>query len=198
MKDSSWCQLTDKATKALSTGVAPVQNPSEPANCFNAADKIVPCVAVIDQDRDSALYSSDNEEEWQEFRSNYPERPFCLLMPNRSDSYSVPIRVDALNNKEFRLHTANWTSDDDPHDVDDWFSLCDLDQYGQDMKFIGLYIDGKDYGLAGMHKKGVKKSYNKFVSHAAAAGIKICEEYDDAKDWIKPFVGSLSPNVYSF
>lgn len=118
-------------------------------------------------------------------------------MPNRSDSYSDAIRVDALNDKKFRVHNANWTSDDDPHDADDWFSLCDLDQYGQDMKFIGLYIDGKDYGLAGVHKKGAKKSYNKFVSHATAAGIKICEEYDDAKDWIKLFVGSLSPNVYS-
>ncbi|KAL3789132.1 hypothetical protein ACHAWO_012665 [Cyclotella atomus] len=117
----------------------------------------------------------DNEKDWQEFRANYPERPFCLLMPNRSDSYSDAIRVDALNDKKFRVHNANWTSDDDPHDADDWFSLCDLDQYGQDMKFIGLYIDGKDY----------------------AAGIKICEEYDDAKDWIKLFVGSLSPNVYS-
>jgi hypothetical protein len=194
MKDSSWCQLTDWATKALSTGVAPVQNPNEPAHCFDATTKIA-CVAVIDNEQFSSD-RDDNEEDWKNFKPTTPSAPFCLLMPYRSDTESVFIPFDALNDTYFKVHTVNRTGDNDSNDVDDWFSLCDLEQYNQaDVKFIGLYIDGESY--YGVKKQGVKKSYNQFVSRAASAGVKICEEYDQNQDWIKPFMGSLSPSVNS-
>lgn len=38
---------------------------------------LVPCVAVIDE-WNSRNYAS----EWATFRSRYPQRPFCLLVPN--------------------------------------------------------------------------------------------------------------------
>lgn len=197
MKDSWWCQLTDWAFKALSTGVAPVQNPNEPARCFYGTTKMVPCVAVIDHERYGAD-REDNEEDWKNFRASYPKRPFCLLMPYRSDFKSVFIPVDALDDFYFQVHTVNRTGDNDSNDADDWFSLCELELYNQaDVKFIGLFIDNNSNGVG---KKGVKKSYNKFISRAADAGVKICEEiisYGLSQDWIKPFMGSLSPNVTS-
>ena len=38
---------------------------------------LVPCVAVIDE-WDNSNYLT----QWQTFRSTYPKRPFCLLVPN--------------------------------------------------------------------------------------------------------------------
>lgn len=42
-------------------------------------EAVVPCVAVIDE-----WNSNDYSAEWATFRSNYPTRPFCLLVPRSS------------------------------------------------------------------------------------------------------------------
>ncbi|KAL7505159.1 hypothetical protein ACHAXN_004636 [Cyclotella atomus] len=157
MTDSFWCQLTDWATKALSTG----------SRVWLSLIKIQGAVRTT-------------KKTGKNFRSNYPD----LLIPSRSDPKTVLIPVDALKDKNFQVNTVNRTGDNDPYNTDDWFSLCGLDQYDQtDLKFIGLYIDGEPIGVPGntnpnpgVQKEGVKRSYNKFVSHAAGVGIKICEE----------------------
>jgi hypothetical protein len=49
-----------------------------------------------------------------------------------------------------------------------------------------------------MSKATVAGSYNKFLTDASEAGIRICEVYDASKDWIKHFIDTLSPSMPSF
>ena len=46
-------------------------------------------IAVIDED-DSFGSGGPQEEAWRTFRSSYPNRPFCLLIPNPEGGVSLP------------------------------------------------------------------------------------------------------------
>ena len=43
---------------------------------FSPAQYVAPCIAVIDE-----WNNNDYSAEWAEFRTLFPERPFCLLVP---------------------------------------------------------------------------------------------------------------------
>jgi hypothetical protein len=204
----------DWADKALSTGVSPIQNAYEPERCFNTQSSsssttsssttssssttiqvstkmISPCVAVIDEDSES---SSNNTQEWLNFRTEYPDRPFCLLLPNRIDKKTVSIPVVALSDPNFQFHNITQV-----YSTENWFSLCGFDKMNSsNVQSIGLFIDRyTSTSSLEMDKNTVAVSYKKFLADAARANIKVCEVYDRSKKWIKHFMNTLSPNMLS-
>ena len=176
--------MTDWVEKAQSTGIAPVQQRNEPPYCFDATDVTPssPCVAVINEDY---AHAADNAQDWIDFRVSYPNRPFCLIIPYRDDEFTVSIPADTLADPNFQVHNVS-------KGYSEWFSLCGLDKMkSSDVKSIGLFID------VGVGKYEVRSSYNKFLTDAAEANMKVCEEYDGNEDWIGHFSEKLSPDKLS-
>lgn len=149
-------------------------------------ENLVPCIAVIDEDNDRI---SRNTKEWIEFREEYPDRPFCLLIPHDSeDDDRVGIPNEALNDTKFQAF--NVTRDCGHRLADDWFHICGLDKLGtSNVQFVGLFVDTS----SSMVKRTVKNSYNKFIEDIASANLTACEVYDASENWIKPFKDTLTP-----
>lgn len=153
--------------------------------------KVVPCVAVIDE-WDSRDYSN----KWAEFRSLYPQRPFCLLVPqidctgNYSSSYSginslalpTGFMNDTVNNPDGidRTTVVEVTRDGTRNNpywpayncgdelASDWFSECGLDILSpESITFLGLFIDTS----GSMDLDVVTFAYNKFLSKLQNASI---------------------------
>ena len=144
----------------------------------NKDDLAHPCVAVIDEDFSN---DADNAQDWIDFRASYPNRPFCLIIPYRKDHYTVSIPADALVDPNFQVFTVD-------RGYSEWFSLCGIDKMNSsDVQSIGLFIDD------GVGKGAVGSSYNKFLTDAAEANMKVCEECDRNEDWIGHFSEKLSP-----
>jgi hypothetical protein len=145
---------------------------------------LVPCVAVIDEDE-----NDNNDVDWLEFRANYPDRPFCLLIPY--DGYNrvgVGIPSAASNDPKFQVH--NVTRDEGNLPADNWFDLCGLEKLtSSNVQFVGLFVDES----GSMNKRTVANSYSKFLADIEAANLKTCEVHDWQEDWITPFITTITP-----
>lgn len=151
---------------------------------------LVPCISVIDEDDTYFNATFD----WTEFRSRYPYRPFCLLVPIESWwSYIgyIDIPVEALEDPNFRV--VNVTREDygNTNSIDNWFELCGLGRLdSSNVRSIGLLVDQS----GSMTKNSVANSYNMFIEVAATANLTVCEVFSWDEDWITPFDTSLTPN----
>ncbi|KAL7476662.1 hypothetical protein ACHAW6_002509 [Cyclotella cf. meneghiniana] len=170
----------------------------QPTTPAPASKQQVPCIAVIDHDYVPGYeYGSwyrpyNNTQLWLDFRKQYPDRPFCLLMPYRVDTLKVDIPLDALKDPNFQVKYVD--RDDGSSSADDWFKECELGVLkSSDVKYIGLFVDAG----SGMSKFEVKTSYNQFLNDTATANLAVCEVYNEYKDWISPFMTSLIPDVHS-
>jgi hypothetical protein len=144
---------------------------------------LVPCIAVIDEDN-----NDNNSADWLKFRAEYPDRPFCLLIPYPSKHGNVGIPSEALNDPKFQVH--NVTRDEGRLEADDWFNKCGLGKLGSaNVRFVALFVDGS----SSMYKSTVENSYNKFLQDIADANMAKCEVYNGDEDWIAPFMTELSP-----
>lgn len=149
---------------------------------------LVPCISVIDEDDDYYDASLD----WAAFRSKYPHRSFCLLVPVDIWWGYVDIPIEAIQDPNFRVFNVSREEYNSTND-DDWFELCGLgDLDSSNVRSIGLFVDQS----GSMSKYSVENSYNKFIEDAAAANLTVCEvfNWDWNEDWITPFDTSLTPN----
>ena len=151
---------------------------------------LVPCIAVIDEDNND---KSGNARDWQKFRTKYPYRPFCLLIPQHpaypESSSRVGIPDELRTDSKFQAH--NVTRDEGEMEADHWFKKCGLEKFGaSNVDFVGLFVDES----GSMTKSTVANSYNKFLQDLASANMKACEVNNTKEEWIDPFMIDLSPD----
>lgn len=165
-------------------------------------EELVPCIAVIDEDGYVNITSTcledewsdeckDNDSDWQLFRSKYPHRPFCLLIPyDETTGQTVHVPQAAMSDPNFQVHIVR--RDLAFADLaEDWLKLCGLDTYGPDaVQYIGLFLDES----GSMKKRTVQASYNDFIRRTTTAGLTVCKVTNPNEDWIVPFVTTLTPN----
>ncbi|KAG7373026.1 Dictyostelium Slime mold-like repeat protein [Nitzschia inconspicua] len=149
---------------------------------------LVPCVAVIDE-WDSRDYSV----QWEQFRTEYPRRPFCLLVPNIIVDFLPPaFETDTLSPDGIDRTIVSLVNRDDGDAglVSDWFNICGLGVYSSSsISFIGLFIDES----GSMTLDTVRASYNKFISDLTNAGFTFQEVNNDFEEWVDPFLTTLAP-----
>lgn len=159
-------------------------NPSD-GSC-KRDDELIPCVAVIDED--SSFGTPNQASRWQEFRTAYPLRPFCLLVPGPQGGISIPpnFLVDFLTIVHYNIVRDNGVQ----ANADDWAVKCGLDLYlPAQVGYVGLFVD--DSGS--MRKSEVIASYNKFITTMAVKGLEVEEVVDTQENWILPFLTTLVP-----
>jgi hypothetical protein len=150
-----------------------------------ADDELVPCVAVIDDD--SSFKHSDGDHLWKDFRSAYPDRPFCLLVTGPSGSVDTP--HDFLKDNLVIVHYDVAKDFGDTSLADDWAALCGLDVYtSANVPVVGLFVD--DSG--DKHKDMVSASRNLFYKDMKAKGITVKEFVNSEENWILPFLTTIA------
>jgi hypothetical protein len=151
-------------------------------------DMFVPLISVIDEADGYDTATAD----WIEFRTKYPDRPFCLLIPN-SLWGEVNIPPEAFDDPKF----TSWfkiTRDEGTGTPHNWFNLCKSKLEGfnsTNIKSIGLFVDQS----GSMTKHNVQNSYNKLLQDAEDANITVCEVFNWDENWITPFNTELIPGT---
>jgi hypothetical protein len=173
---------TASPSAAPTRGVSPTASPTAvPTRRPTGFDEFVPCIAVIEQGgpSEAALSSS-----WAQFRSTYPERPFCLLQvrPSRSGAALAPADFVTDDGIIFRKVNRDMNME---FDRSDWFDLCNL--YGLNPEQgdrLALLLD-----VAVSH---VQASYNSFLSKLVANGVmRVDVMTREDSNWIQPFIRSF-------
>ena len=152
-------------------------------------DQLAPCIAVIDE---ADGYGTQQPiTDWNTFRTQYPDRPFCLLIPKQS-YYYMNIPPDALADPTFQWHIV--TRDGGTLPPDDWFTLCGLDILSSsNVDFIGLFVD-----ISGsMDMTTVRNSYDKFILDIEGKGLDYCHLENGQEHSIEPFITELTPRSSS-
>jgi hypothetical protein len=145
----------------------------------NTAD--VTCIAVVDEtDRSQSDAAFDRD--WSTFRSNYPRRPFWILIPPYPGlSVYVPQGYEESNlgfgpvevNRD-RGVAAN---------ASDWFTITGCDRLKPGSK-VALSIDVS----GSLTRANVQASINLFVAKCQAAGLNLVLNSDFPKEnYIAPF-----------
>lgn len=168
--------------------------PDEACDSFTglcqSVQKIIPCVAIIDE-WDSRDYTT----EWSTFRANYPQRPFCLLVPNTLiQTLPAGFEDDSVNNPEGIDRTVLTTVNRDNSVVaraSDWFGACDFlgNLSPSSVNYIGLFVDTS----GSMNLSTVLASYEKFLADLQAAGFGYRKVFNRYEKWIEPFLTTLAP-----
>jgi len=152
-------------------------------------ENLVPCVAVIDEWNNRAYNS-----EWATFRQRFPQRPFCLLVPN-SSIQTLPngFARDTVNNPDGIDRTVAFTVNRDngiAASASDWLSICGLDSLTpENVDFVGLFVD--DSGS--MRVATVAASLGVFEGEMADRGVEIRRVVNSAERYIDPFLTNLAP-----
>lgn len=152
-------------------------------------DQLIPCVAVIDEDDN---FYGRQTAKWNEFRTLYPNRPFCLLVPNPEGDIGVP--AEFLSDPNTMVQYDIVRDFGDVSQVEDWVRLCGLDKYaGTNNKvgWVGLFID--DSGS--MWEYEVAASRDLFYESLASAGIQVKKVVNGDENWIEPFLTTLVPEA---
>jgi hypothetical protein len=154
-------------------------------------DAAVPCIAIIDESSQSDSYI---ESQWAEFRTEYPDRPFCLLQPLNSASSRLYIPPSFLS--DFRTTFAQVSRDnlgassEIQPSPSDWFNICGFGVYeGSDIDFIGKFLDTS----GSMSLSTVQASNDLFDENVNSTGLTIQEVFNGIEDWITPFLTTLVP-----
>lgn len=149
----------------------------------------ITCIAVIDED-----YGSNTQEQvnarWADFRKNWPERKFHLLVPyytgpdDLERPFVSPVKTAGGVEKDALFYGPTPVNRDESRVdfVSDWYALCGLDLV-PDNAHIALFIDTS----GSMSLDTVKASYDLFMGKLAARGIQIVTVYNGEEDYITPF-----------
>ena len=156
-----------------------------------ADDDLVPCVAVIDED--SNFDDTAKWQQWEEFRAQYPRRPFCLLVPApipylSHQNVSLPDNFisDSLTIVAFGIPRDHG----DYFMADDWVARCRLDGYNSaNVGSVGLFLDVS----GSMSESDVSASRNMFITKLYDMGIEVKEVVNNDENWIFPFMTTLAP-----
>lgn len=171
-------------------------NPVEGCDPFDGQckpiDAIVPCIAIIDE---SSVSDFNVEQQWRNFRTQYPDRPFCLLRPLSKDYLDELYLPPAFVN-DTRTTFADVSRDDlgDQSIIpgpSDWFTICGFGVYmGSDVEFIGKFLDTS----GSMTRFTVADSENLFLEKVSNSNLVIREVFNGQEDWITPFLTTLVPS----
>ena len=147
---------------------------------------MIPCIAVIDEDTEFTTQAAT----WNEFRTGYPFRPFCLLDVYSTDNQIVHVPPNFMNDSNALL-VPNVTRDDGNSSLaEDWAKKCGIDSYlTSNIEFVGLFVD-----ISGsMVFSTVEASYNKFMNDMNTSGIEVRCVHNSNENWILPFMATLVP-----
>ena len=131
------------------------------------------CISLIDEtSRDRGTI----EDDWNDFRSNYPFRPFFLLQVDDDDDLLEPesFKTDLLAIGPIDVNKDSGN----PDRVSDWFSICNLSQYPIGTT-ISLVIDNS----GSMNTRDVRASLDLFTAKCDAAGFVIEQERMTSERW---------------
>lgn len=144
------------------------------------------CISVIDESTPTANTISND---WTNFRSSYPNRPFYLLSPlgtgsNRTTQTIIKVLKvptsyidDPLAFDPQRVNEDNG----DTNLVSDWFELCNLSQAVSGTS-ISLFIDTS----GSTSKKQVEASTNLFLEKCANANLNVYQTSNVNERWALP------------
>ena len=150
-------------------------------------ENLRPCIAVIDESDNFADTAIDSK--WLSFRTNFPNRTFCLLQPTGITAGRLykPETPDFLTDPRVIFATVNRDSGN-PALASDWLQACNLTDVAlAGIDFVSLFVDES----GSMTRATVQASLNKFLADLTAARLTYCSVYDGSEDWISPFNTAL-------
>ena len=155
-------------------------------------NRLITCVAVIDescygQNVGCSSHHTDFKSEWNRFRSNYPDRPFCLLqvLPFTSESLNIPPKFTAEQSEGTVTYSTVARDQGNVDDRSDWFEICDLEGLRQEgITRLAFFIDES----GSMTRIDVEASFNYFEERVLEEGLEIVAGiYNADENWIAPF-----------
>ena len=148
----------------------------------------VVCISVIDESFNSASNTTFNNN-WDNFRSTYPNRVFYLLDPGGGGFGHIPPDY-AADPEAFGPITVN-RDNGNVANRSDWFDICGLND-AEDGTVVSLAVDTS----GSMRLSTVQASYNYFISQCAAAGfVLVIDTTFPNERWITPHNKAVPPNT---
>jgi len=145
----------------------------------------VVCISVIDE---SSRSQSSMDSDWNNFRTNYPSRPFYLLQPvtrtRRIDDLKISVGVSTTDPvgvaPDYGLFYSEVNRDSGSvSSASDWFTICGLSTYPANT-LVSLFIDTS----GSMTLNTVQASYNKFLTDCQANNIVIAgNSFNGTERW---------------
>jgi hypothetical protein len=155
-------------------------------------DELIPCVAVIDEDDN---FGGNQQQLWNQFRTKYPSRPFCLLIPNANSfpiNNTISMPPNFINDTLVTIKNGLIRDNGNVSLAYDWRTMCGLNSYtSANVPWVGLFVD--DSGS--MTRAEVIASINKFQQDMNKSNIQIKEVVNGNENWILPFLTTLVPNA---
>ena len=136
------------------------------------------CIAVIDE----ASSFVDPAGDWNNFRTNWPDRPFYLLQPLPTNYGGGDLKVPAAFTNDPIAYGPITVNRDGATPPSDWYEICDLDSL-PDGSALALFIDTS----GSMTLSNVQDSYNLFISKITARNMSIIEVFNGNENWVVPF-----------
>ena len=148
------------------------------------------CVSVIDEAQNGTPQST-YDATWTTFRNDYPDRQFWLLQPGGPSRGTLKVPTAYTNDPDANGPiTVNRDNNVDGQESD-WFSICQFNTLPEGT-VVSVFIDTS----GSMTLNTVQKSYDKFNTDCAAAGIDIVYDTQSGGErWIQPHIKDIPPSV---
>lgn len=182
-----------------------------PTRSPNSLNGVTACVAVMDE-----AYERSDElvaENWGKFRSEFPDRPFCLLQPfyfvdgldedafledypqgltEESDALRVP---ESFKNDRQTIFHQVFRDRGQTQYRDDWYDLCNLeDLKNRGVEQVALFVDKS----GSMELETVQASHDWFLEQLDRNNFEVIYgTMNDREDWIRPFYSYFMNPLYS-
>lgn len=156
-----------------------------------AATQQTTCIGVCDEsDADTPTNA-----EWNEFRSNWPNRPYYVLDPGGgAGSLNIPTDMSTdLNNDGISFGPITVNRDGgNAGNASDWFAICNVESHYNDPSFSGdrelfLFVDNS----GSMRTSTVQASIELFLSNCANATggpIEVYAVVNTRENYVDPFI----------
>ena len=168
---------------SMPTSVLALEPPSPPTSFPilppEEQDKLVTCISVIDENDNKNV-----EDDWNELRVKFPDRPFCLLRPippGAGGGLSFPTTFFTDPRNIF----ANVTRDSaDVSNPSDWYNICNLDAgKPQGLTRVVLFVDNSGSTTT----SSVQNAFDLFAQRVVENGFQIVTAVENfLEDYIDP------------
>lgn len=164
----------------------PAQDPPTqfPTVTQDRLNEIIPCIAVIDESEGSQTLSTI-QSTWNQFRTSYPERPFCLLQPEPIFSSELFIPQNFLNDSNTIFSAVSRDNGVDA-ERSDWFNICNLAGLrAEGVVGVAIFIDNS----GSLATPQVAASYSFLADRLDEEGLNLVDGIENSdEDWIGPFL----------
>ena len=154
----------------------------------SSIDDTIPCIAVIDEDTEFVTNNQgiDQESMWDQFREEYPNRPFCLLDIPSTDGeiVNVPENFKSDPHKKYSEDVSRDYGVEEK--ASDWFELCGLSKYSS-VGYVAEFVDNS----GSLKIEDVKASLQLFHNRLDALNIGNITVANKKENWIEPFLTTL-------